>query len=77
MLISDLPVFDLIGPLHSINVCLSSAVLRGYLPVFDLIGPLHSINVHADFVLDMRRWGGGPGVHIQEDEPRPELVLLQ
>lgn len=48
-----------------------------YQPVLDLVGALHSIDVHADLVLDVRGYAGGPGIHVHKDQTGPKLVFFQ
>ncbi len=47
------------------------------LRVFDLIGPLHVVDVHTDLVVEFGWQLRGDGVNIREDDPRPELPVLQ
>ncbi len=47
------------------------------LRVFDLIGPLYVVDVHADLVVEFGRQLGGVEVDVREDNPSPELPVLQ
>lgn len=48
-----------------------------YIRVFDLIGPLHIVDVHADLVVEFGRQLGGVGFDFWENNPSPELPVLQ
>lgn len=52
-------------------------VVRSSLRIFDLVCPLHVVDVHTDLVLEL--WGeiGGVAVDTSEDDPGPELPVLQ
>lgn len=52
-------------------------MVRSSLRIFDLVCPLHVVDVHTDLVLEL--WGeiGGVGVDTSENDPGPELPVLQ
>lgn len=50
---------------------------EGSVPVLDLVGAFHVVDVHADLVVDVGRELGAVGPDVREDDPGPELPVVQ